>query len=340
MFNIAPSQRKPVDVCPPKEVIDAPEVSDLQEKFEMRKDADGIRDVLVIGNERPKGCPFKCVGCGVHEEAAVVDASANARIIAEQIKALEVQMKEKAKDYQESGYHLCIYNYGNVTNPEELSEANLEALLHGMNALDPAPKFVSINSRGRYVNEEVLARLEKMNLQYRIHFILGVETLSEKGKAIYGKPNIDRELANMFDVLNAHNEKNNTAFGIDTGFVFLPEFYTDDRTDRTTISEGFMKDIGGTIEKYGGQKTPLKINIHPFYEIPGMPYSSTAEHFDILMETLLKLEAETKQKNVSLPETLRTTFFIGLNDTGYETPEWEKAKAKWQTDIDRINLGQ
>ncbi|OGY86326.1 MAG: hypothetical protein A2233_02750 [Candidatus Kerfeldbacteria bacterium RIFOXYA2_FULL_38_24] len=317
------------------------DVASLQENFEERRfDADGVREVVVIGNERVGGCPFKCPGCGVHEEAAKVDASANAQKIVKQIEGLQCRIQANSTVYEESGYHICIYNFGNVTNTEELSVSNLELLLQKLNELVPSPKYVSLNSRGRFINEQVLARLKGLGLKYTIHFILGVESLGEKGSKIYGKPQIQSEVANMFATINKFNEENNSRFGVDAGFVFLPEFYTADRADKEAIANGFLSDVGGFIEKNVGQKTPVRINIHPFYEMPEkMPYASTAPYFDILMKAMMKLENIVKLKNESLPEHLRISFFIGLNDSGYETLEWKQAKAKWQRDIDRINRG-
>lgn len=330
----------PEGLKPTEKIIKDPSLAKLQDNFAMRFDADGIRDVMVIGNERPKGCPFKCQGCGVHEEALIVDDKANQQVIINQVNNIEQRLVSRANEYNEVGYHICIYNYGNVTNHEELSIENLELLLNKINDLMPSPKYVSLNSRGHFINEKTLSHLIGLGLKYNIHFILGVETLTEKGGKIYGKPNMDAEVASLFGVINEFNEKNKTNFGVDAGFVFLPEYYSDDRTDKDKVAQGFLDDVGGFIEKYVGQKTPVLINIHPFYEISGIPYKSTAESFNTLMESLIKLEAIIKTKNLSLTEDLRASFFIGLNDSGYETPEWKQAKLKWQADIDRINRSE
>ena len=325
-------------IKPPQEAVERTEdVVDLQKKFETRLDADGIRDVLVIGNERPGGCPFKCQGCGVEGEAVKVDTNANAQIISQQIDGMRLQLESDPAAYSEHGYHLCIYNNGNVTNPAELSTDNLTSLLQKIDGLTPRPKYVSLNSRGPFVNEKGLEDLQNLGLQYDIHFILGVETFTEKGKAIYGKPAIDREIQNMFTVVNTFNEAHQTKFGIDAGFVFLPEFYTDDREDTAAIEQGFLNDVTGFVEKYVGHETPIVINIHPFYPMPDLPYESTAQSFDILMEAMVKLEAVIQSRNANLPEHLHASLFIGLNDSGYETSEWESARSKWQAEIDRIN---
>lgn len=324
----------------PQETVEKKaEVADLQERFETRRDADGIRDVLVIGNERPGGCPFKCQGCGVEGEAVKVDSRANAGMISQQVDDMKRRLEKDPVAYSEHGYHFCIYNNGNVTNPAELSTDNLTSLLQQIDGLTPLPKYVSLNSRGPFVNEKGLKDLQDLGLQYDIHFILGVETFTEKGKAIYGKPAIDREMQKMFTVVNAFNEAHQTKFGIDAGFVFLPEFYADDRADSTAIAQGFLDDVGGFIEQYVGRETPIVINIHPFYPMPKLPYESTAQSFDILMEAMVKLEAVIQSRNANLPEHLRASLFIGLNDSGYETPEWQLARSQWKTEVDRINQG-
>ncbi len=125
----------------------------LQEKFETAKDSDGIREVLVIGNERESGCPFKCVGCGVHEEAATESIEENAETIKTQLLKLQEKLKSNEEEYVDEGYHLAIYNYGNVTNKNELSRDNLDLLLEEINRLSPTPSYVSINSRGLYIKE-------------------------------------------------------------------------------------------------------------------------------------------------------------------------------------------
>ncbi len=316
------------------------DVSELQEKFEeTRMDADGIRDVLVIGNERRGGCPFKCQGCGVQGEAVQVDTGANAQIISEQIDEMRRKLESNPTEYQEHGYHLCIYNNGNVTNPKELSAENLTLLLYRINELVPPPKYVSLNSRGPFINEKGLQDLQNLGLKYDIHFILGVETFTEKGMEIYGKRGIGEETERMFTTINEFNKANGTRFGMDVGFVFLPEFYADDREDKPAIEQGFLDDVEGFTEKYVGRETPIMINVHPFYPMPNLPWKSTASCFDTLMEAVIKFESEVQARNASLPEYLRASVFIGLNDSGYETPEWLAARSKWQADIDRINRG-
>lgn len=315
------------------------EVANLQENFETRRDADGIRDVLVIGNERPGGCPFKCQGCGVEGEAAKVDASANARVISEQVQEMQRRLEENPAPYEEHGYHLCIYNNGNVTNSAELSVTNLELLLNQINGLKPPPRYVSLNSRGPFIHERDLKRLQSMGLQYDIRFILGIETFSEKGKTIYGKPGIEQETEKMFATIDAFNAKSNTRFGMDVGFVFLPEFYTDDRTNKNEMEQGFLRDVQTFVDRYVGRNTPTAINIHPFYPMSKLPYESTASCFDTLMEAVIQLKALVEAKNAALPEHLHASLFIGLNDSGYETPEWQLARSKWKTEVDRINQG-
>ena len=314
-------------------------IETLQEKFELRIDADGVREVVVIGNERPKGCPFKCEGCGVEREAQIVNRELNADIIRKQIDGIDQHIQTKTGTYTESGYHLCIYNYGNVTNPAELSRENFDLLLNNINRLVPPPKFISINSRGIFVTPELLSHLRDKKLGYNIHFILGIESLTAKGREIFGKKNMHKELQGMFERVNGFNEENDTNFGIDAGFVFLPEFFSEDRREHEKIKKGFFHEIKSFLDQYVGQKTPIRMNIHPFYQIPELPYESTADQFDTLMEALLELEPLIQAKNETLPTPLKTSLFIGLNDNGYETHAWKIQIAKWREVIERINKG-
>ena len=314
-------------------------IETLQEKFELRVDADGVREVLVIGNERPKGCPFKCEGCGVEREAQIVNRELNAEIIKKQIDGIDRHIKMETGTYTESGYHLCIYNYGNVTNPAELSRKNFDLLLDSINQLVPPPKFISINSRGIFVTPELLSHLRDKKLGYNIHFILGIESLTAKGREIFGKKNMHKELQGMFERVNGFNEENDTNFGIDAGFVFLPEFFSEDRREHEKIKKGFFDEIKSFLDQYVGHKTPIRINIHPFYQIPELPYESTADQFDILMETLLELEPLVQIKNETLPDHLKTSMFIGVNDSGYETQAWKIQIIKWKETIERLNTG-
>ncbi len=181
--------------------------------------------------------------------------------------------------------------------------------------------------------------MENKDLDYETHFILGVESSTEKGRIIFGKEKMDTELDGMFDKINNHNEVQNTKFGLDAGFVFLPEFYVDDRSDTEAIKSGFVGEITSFIDKYAGKNVPLRINIHPYYKTHKMPYESATKEFDILMDAMPEIEAVLKEKNESLPEHLRVSVFIGVNDSGYETEEWRKQLEKWKEDIKRINEG-
>ena len=316
---------------PEQEAISTPESSleRLNASFESRVDTHGVREVILISNERPGGCPFHCTACGVHEEAVTVRPEENRRIITDQIHAFSLRLEQDKERYEHLGYHLCIYNNGNTTNPEELSKESLDALLEQIDSLSPAPSYISIDSRGPYVTEPLLEYLDSKRLGYRIHFILGVETQSEKGKRIYGKAGINKELGKMFGRIDTFNENHGTRFGIDAGFVFLPEFYTDDRSDTEAVRQGFKNELLSFVDTYAGQHTPLRINIHPFYPIAKLPYRSSADSFDSLMAVVAEVNAEIARKNATLPEHLRISVFIGVNDSGYETEEWKTALEKW-----------
>jgi len=313
------------------------DVGELQENFDLTRDVDGIREVIVIGMERKEGCPFFCKGCGVHEDAAIVSPMENKKVILDQVSVISKNLKNKSF---RKGYHVLVYNYGNVTNKAELCTDNLNLLLDELNKLEIQPKYVSLNSRGVFITEKLLNSLKRKKMGFSIHFILGVETLSENGGRIYGKIGIRQELKKMFGVINKFNIKEKTHFGIDAGFVFLPEFYTNNRKDHSKIKKGFINDIKEFVDNYVGKRTPIRLNIHPFYAIKNLPYKSVINEFDLFMETMKEVRKIVAKKNKETPKSYKTTLYIGVKDDGYETPKWKKELNKWAHDIEKMNTSK
>lgn len=311
-------------------------VERLQDSFSFRNTADGGRAVMVIGNEREKGCPFRCKGCGVHEHAVITSKQDNATIIEHQVDAIARELAPNEQD-TESDYHMYVFNNGNITNKQELSRDNLSLLLQKINGLRPQPDYVGINSRGQFVNEELLSFITDMNLGYDVRFVLGTESLTEKGGEIYGKPHMKKELGDMFNTIDEFNEHNNTQFGIDMHFVFLPEFYADDRNDQDAVQIGFVNDIMTAIDSYTGKHTPIKININPYYKMDTLQYESTFDFLGIIVEGIKEVNKRIEEKE--FPDHLKPSIFIGIEDPGYETDEWTRALAAHRDEIERLNSG-
>jgi hypothetical protein len=321
-----------------------PEVEQAKDfGFKEKIDTDGIRDIITIGNERKGGCPFSCVGCGVHDDVFLTSEKLNRTYIQTAIDALKnklIQNKEKVKMY---GYHLCIYNQGNITNKEELSRENLAFLLKGLSNLNSPPNYISLNSRGVFINQELLNQINSLYLPFRTHFIIGVESLSNRNEAIYGKKNMVQEVENIFLILKDNNQKvgQKQPFGIDASFVFLPEFYLEEnesRMDKNKIEQGFVTDISSFINRYSGEGVPIKINLHPYYKIPSLPYEDSCDSFVEFMKGVIKLISDLRRNEKKIfSEKEKTTIFIGLQDSGYEKEAWNKVFSTWSSLIDKLN---
>ena len=294
-----------------------------------RIDADGIREVIVIGNERTEGCPFRCIGCGVHEDAEIVSQEENKAIISEQITNLEYRIKNNQSKYVKHSYHLSVYNYGNITDHEELSEENLNYLFDLVSNMKLLPTYVSLNSRGVFITSKLLNFIKNKHLEYNVNFIIGVESMTEKGAGIYGKPDIKQEFARMFDITSDFNNVNKTNFGLDVGFVFLPEFYTENRMNTQIIKKGVENDIDEFVNLYVGKNVSLKITVHPFFKTPSLSFESTENFLDILKEAVDEISKKLNLINQNIPQHLLNSIFIGTLDSGYETKEWKNELDKW-----------
>lgn len=301
-----------------------------------RVDHDGIREVLVIDNERVGGCPFQCEGCGVKGEAKIVSAEENKARIGQVVDQFALKLTEHKAGYSEQGYHLCIYNFGNVTDKKELSKDNFYFLLQRLSALDPLPEYVSINSRGDFVDEELLSDIAAKQLPYRVHFILGVETFTERGQAIYGKKNIGMEADTMVATIQHYNKEHGTNFGMDINLVFLPEFYLAENDSRagheTEIQSGFSADVQRLLN-YGDQGMPIRINLHPYYKSTtgkALPYTGVDQQFGLFMQSVAGALTQLDHKQ-------DIVIFVGVEDSGYQTAGWKEQLAIWGGAIQRIN---
>jgi|GEM_PF-1325990 len=312
-------------------------------KFNERLDSDGIREIISIGNENPGGCPFSCVGCGVHDQVVISSSEDNKKLIDNLINEISLKINKENFNYQSEGYHICVYNEGNVANPKELSWENLEFLLLSINNLEIPPKFISLNSRSVFITREFLEKVNSLGLNYNIHFIMGVESLTERGKNIYGKKNIDKEIEEAFNIIKDFNNDSNNKikYGIDAGFVFLPEFYLDEnesRENKEKIKNGFEKEIMDFIEKYSNKGVPIRINLHPFYRTTGLSFDDSCNSLNEFFKALPEIIKLIQEKNKQIQnEKEKTAIFIGVNGKGYETEEWKEAIKKWEEIILKLN---
>ncbi|MDP1884185.1 MAG: hypothetical protein Q8L10_02350 [Candidatus Moranbacteria bacterium] len=310
--------------------------------FKEKIDADGIREIITIGNERRGGCPFSCPGCGVHDEVFLVSDSSNRMYMQEALNILKIKLSQRREQFKANGYHPCIYNQGNTTNKEELSRDNLAFLLRGLSELDPLPEYVSLNSRGAFIDSELLDEINRLGLPFGVHFIIGVESLTDKGSAMYGKKNIAQEIAKLFSVLQDSNRRpgQKQLFGIDAGFVFLPEFYLaegETRQDKEKVKQGFISDVEVFIDQYVGKGVPARINLHPYYKIPSLPQEDSCEAFTEFMTGVMALIVELRQINKKSSPEEKAALFIGLQDSGYGTDKWKDVFAVWGDVVDRLN---
>jgi len=304
-----------------------------------RIDADGFREVVLIGNESPIGCPFKCKACGVFADAELVTSNMNKKIITKEISILNNKIQSNLAEYKKTNFHLLVYNFGNITNIDELSIENLGFLLHEIGRLPCLPKYISINSRGRFLTKDLLIYIKSLHLKYDVNFIIGIESLSEKGAMIYGKKNIKKEFQVMYDLVSSFNLANETNFGFDTSFVFLPEFYDKNRTDKLGIKNGFENDLMSFIKLYVGKNVPIKISIHPYFKTQNYPYDSTYNFFEIIIDVICNIKKILINLNKGVHNSLQNTIFIGIKDKGYETEGWIKELDKWGHIIEEVNKG-
>lgn len=308
--------------------------------FQLSRDAFGIRETISLDNE--SGCPFKCTGCGVWKDPIIVSSEENRHTIGRENSKLKKLRQEHASEYAKHGSHVIVYNSGNVMNKRELSEENLRYLLTSLNQLEAMPSIVALNTRGLFVTHEVLDQLTSIRLGYRIDFNFGLETRTLRGKAIYGKPNIDGEFTALFSTVRAYNEKNDAGFGLMVNFVFLPESYLlagEARENaKEKIHDGFVSEIKTFMEEYADHGVPLRLNLHPFYRVNGIPFAdSNLDDFMSAATDVLHLLAQT---NPGISEKrMRVSAFVGVQDNGYSSESWKNQIKFWQTRIDHLNWG-
>lgn len=297
-------------------------------RFPLRRDRKGVRVVYRLGNEWGP-CPFACAFCGVGNSPRVTPEDNRARF--DRIFAdYAPQIKEP--------YHAAIFNEGNVTNPREFSRKTLQHVLQTF-AADPNVQYVSLNSRESTATVSELNFLRNLGLPFPIHFIFGLETLSDRGRRLLGKDN-EGELERFLVKLSAINREDASSdvseiyrFGLDINLIFLPEVFLDVGQERhdyeAQIRCGFLDEIRTLLSRLD-PAVPCQINIHPYYAVPSLPFRDA----DLiqLLRILPDLRDAVDEHNVKNSRP-RVDIFVGVVfvDPGEPNP----AKMELQGEIER-----
>lgn len=282
-------------------------------KFSQRKDQNGLRIIFQLKNESK--CPFNCRFCNVNKLPLLKPINNIGTFIR--------QYKKYSKSIHEI-YHPLIYNFGNATNPKELSKNTLDFILNTFDN-DKLVKFVSINSRESFATPELLNYLVNKKLKFPIHFILGVETFSKNIIKILGK-NTAGELEKFTKKLKLYNEKyakkfnKQYIFGLDVSLLFLPELYlrkNETRKNFQKIKEGIKSDLKQLLS-VSEPSVPMEINIHPFCQVESLSYR------DAPMNILIKMLPELQR--IINGSGIKTHLFVGVEGSGYKKLLFQKWK--------------
>lgn len=299
--------------------------------FSLRKDRRGLRPVYNLGNEHGD-CPNHCKFCDVGRSPRV-DASDNLRNF--------IRLHAQFMNQINEPYHPLIYNQGNVTNPIEFSESCLQFILNKFNN-DPRVVYVSLNSRQSYVTHELLESLIRSNFSFPIHFIFGLESISRRATYHFGK-DTSGELERFIQILHPYNKLaqntngRNYNFGLDVNLVFLPEMYLADGEKRVgneeLIADGMRWELKQLLSQIDPM-VPVEINLHPYYQVQGLPYESMDLSF--FMEELPSLQVIVEKHNQKKPEK-ETHLFIGIEGGGYDQSAYQNKFPNWIRQIDIFN---
>lgn len=261
--------------------------------FPLRVDWNGYRPVYKLGNEGGN-CSFGCKFCGVGRSPRV-DSAANISLF-DNLHA--TYLREIA-----GLYHPAIFNRGNVTDPKAFSPATLDHILNAF-ANDGRVTYVSLNSREITATTAVLDRLAGPGLPFPIHFIFGQESFSESASRILGKKNRG-EMERFVWKLKRYNQEHlprdvtkRYIFGLDVNLVFLPELYLEAGESRSgheaKIAGGLADDLRQLLAR-ADPLVPIEVNIHPYYEVPSLPYQR-ADLF-MLLRMMPELQCIIEQHN-------------------------------------------
>lgn len=296
--------------------------------FPIRRDRIGLRPVFMLGNLNGR-CPFDCTFCGVKAEE--VTAAGDAR----------EHFREQWLQYRpllDGPYHPIIYNEGNVTNHLEFPAELLAHILEFFRA-DERVQYIALNSREKYATEQLLSEFQRKHLPFPVHFVFGLESVSEKAHQMLGK-NTRGELKRFARKLSRFNKRvpggGTYSFGLDVNLLFLPQLYTGAGTMSTArrglLAAGLERDIEYVLD-VTCDGPPVQINIHPYYQVEALPFTD-AEVGD-LVRILPQVQAKIVQsnRNRSPPAHL----FVGIEGKGYQTSYWQQQSEQWGAIIDIFN---
>ncbi|PWU19370.1 MAG: hypothetical protein C5B49_05900 [Bdellovibrio sp.] len=312
-----------------------------QNRILPRLDGDAYRLALTLPRIDQCSLRKSCSGCGVWRGSAdLVPVGEIAPIIDQRLKSFGRQINE----YRRSGHRInvSLYNRGNVANPRELPADQFDRLLDRFSQMLAPLDTVAISTRGLYVTDEILSRIQSRNPGFLIDFNIGVETTSERGRELFGKSKIDREFDTLFKRISSFNSQHRANFGLTVNFIYLPESYLKPGEKRegnvAKINDGFHQEIMRFVDLYGNKDVRLKINLHPFYRVPDAAIESS--DLDQFMPAALEILRSLRifNRNVDRRE-LQVTVFIGVQDQGYENPDFEEKIERWRDAIFRFNRG-
>ena len=295
--------------------------------FSLRYDRNGLRPVFALGNTQGR-CSYNCRFCGVKSTHKTTKAES---------KQLFHNQWSRYQPMLDTTYHPTIYNKGNITNPAEFPRELLFYILNHFRK-DERVAYVSLNSRERDADEELLRQLIQCNYPFRIHFIFGLESASSKSTQILGKDTTD-ELELFTQKISFFNRQTSRqpSFGLDVNLVFLPELYLHDGEQREgqdeAIQQGLEQDVRHILSLATPQ-VPIQINIHPYYHVAALPFA----HADLklLVSTLPRLQSIINTYN-SQKNTDPIHLFIGNEGKGYTTEYWQKQLQDWGDIIEQYN---
>lgn len=261
--------------------------------FPLRVDWNGYRPVYKLGNEGGN-CSFRCKFCGVGRSPRVTSASNI---------ALFDELHFKYMHEISGLYHAAVFNRGNVTDPKAFSAATLDHVLNVFTN-DRRVTYVSLNSRESTATDAVMERLVARNMPFPIHFIFGQESFSESAPRIIGKRNRG-EMERFLTKIRRYNQQDGPRdaekrylFGLDVNLVFLPELYLGARESRSgheaKIADGLADDLRQLLDR-ADPLVPMEVNIHPYYEVPSLPYHKA--DLLMLMRIMSDLQCMIEQHN-------------------------------------------
>jgi len=278
-------------------------------------------------------CPHDCKFCSV---------KTGDKVPVEEIVARFDELFVLYQERIDGPYHPVIYNAGNVTNAREFPRELLDHVL-GKFSTDKRVSYVSLNSREQYMTHELLECLADKRLSYAIHFIIGVESFSEKAPRILGK-NTAGELTRAVLKLKWFNRQYarqdaelSYVFGLDTNLVFLPELYIKEGRPREAgfdeIRLGLENDLARLLNVIDSD-VPVEINIHPYCKVDALPYDDA--DLGTLVYMLPGLRDLVAEHN-KIPGNRRTHLFVGVEGAGYSTEHQKRQIQKWKPYIDTFN---